>query len=677
MADAANENARPGDETGRAQGTTEGAKPATDFMDHGAESVPVRNPSFAEHAQALIDAGLTLLPLNGKTPRDGQWQRRRYDSAAEVAAAEGRRNLGVRISGTDLLVVDADPRNYADGVDSFQKLVADCGIDLESYPVVRTGGGGFHVYMRRPAGFEATQKLDGYPGIDIKTSGQVVAPGSIHPETGAAYVGERMAYLALETSAPAALLDLVRRDAGTKASTTESGAWTPEELAQNLAKLDPDDFATYDAWREVMMASHHATNGEGLDEFVEWSDGFSGDCASRQVIEEKWRGFTLGAGGITHALICKLLHERGERVHDELPAELDFDAVEDDPTVDRSVEARWRFLSVEELEALPPPRWLVPGLFVEGSIAAIYGAPESGKSFLAVDVALAVASGIPWHGREVAQGATLYVAAEGAPGLGKRVRAWRMDKGATTQPMPFVLMRDPLNLTTENEARDFAKAVASQVGELRMIVVDTLNQTATGADENSAQDMGRYIAGMKRLRDATGATVVVVHHSGKDETRGMRGSTALLGAMDTTVEVARATDGKSIEVRVKKQKDAERDPPMRFNMEKVGGSLVLRATMMADAASDFGGDPIREMAREMADGRGGSLPLKDLVAALRERDGVSDKTARRRIAEVIPEGSEQAKKAMDGRAMWTERADGNPRGEVIVRIAEVPGCHAG
>lgn len=668
MSDGANENAPKGDESlGARVSQSNGATKLDESLgtNRAATGSP-RKPSIAD-LQLLVAAGHDLVQLaaRDKRPVHRDWTTAPADNEAVIAAVERGANAGVRI-GRDTLVIDVDPKNGGD--ESLARLKQDLGLDLSRCPTTVTGSGGAHYYLRRPEDAQLVTNLSDYPGIDFKSSGQVVAPGSIHPN-GTAYVSNFYAYgPEVAPEASPALLSLLTRRPRERKHSDRAGELSPKMLAANLAQLDPDEFADYSSWINLLMACHHATRGEGLDEFVEWSTQGAGYEDAAEVIAYKWNGLSVDDRGLTVQYLFRQLHDRGLVVHDRVEPEDDFDAVESERN------GRWRFLSVEELEALPPPTWLVPGLFIEGSIAAIYGAPESGKSFLAVDVSMSIASGIAWHGREVAQGAVLYVAAEGAPGIGKRTRAWRADKGATSRVIPFVLMRDPLNLSTEKEARDFAHAVASEVGPLRMIVVDTLNQTAAGADENSAQAMGCYIAGMKRLRDATGATVVVVHHSGKDESRGMRGSTALLGAMDTTVEVARASGGGSIEVRVRKQKDAEREPPMRFNLDKVAGSLVLRPSMMAGAAGDFCGDPIRAMAREMASG--GRVALKELVAALRERDAVADKTARRRIADAIPEGRDAARPSY-GALVWLERADDNPRGEMVVRVEEVPGCHAG
>jgi hypothetical protein len=668
MGESANENARARDELERAQEPHTESKPdgQKSFGSNDAEARGPRMPSSAD-LELLVAAGHDLVQLHArdKRPVRANWNELAADNAAVIAAVERGANAGVRLGERDL-VIDVDPKNGGDA--SLARLAAELKLDLSRCPTVRTGSGGAHYYLRRPEGSQLVTNLRSYPGIDFKSSGQVVAPGSVHPN-GSRYESNFYAYGPDATpEAPTALLKLLERRPAPTGQADRAGELTPSMLARNLAQLDPDDFAEYSDWMNMMMACHHATNGEGLDEFTEWSIQGTGHSDASEVIAYKWNGLSIDARGVTVQYLYKQLHDRDLDVHDRAEPEDDFDAVEEEPEAAR--ERRWNFLSMDELESLPPPQWLVPGILTEGSIAAIYGAPESGKSFLAVDMSMSVASGIAWHGREVLPGGVLYVAAEGAPGLGKRVRAWKLDRGAASRPIAFSLMRDPLSLTTEKEARDFARAVRSSLGELRMIVVDTLNQTAAGADENSAKEMGQYIAGMKRLRDATGATVVVVHHSGKDEARGMRGSTALLGAMDTTVEVKRSTDGKSIEVQVRKQKDAEREPAMRFNLDKVAGSLVLHSTMMADAADDFGANPIRAMARELAEQHGSRFAQKLLIDAVAKRDGIPTQKARRRIADAIPGNREMAKSTLDGCAIWLERADANPRGEKMVCVEE-------
>jgi len=615
---------------------------------------------------------LDLIPLRtrDKAPADRRWQVRDYDYAATIERA--RRdglNLGVRLP-ADVVVVDVDPRNFAAGRDSLAELVKDVGLNLAAAPHTVTGNldhPGHHYWFRKPAEAVLLDSIDGYPGIEFKSLGrQVVAVGSIHPTGGIYRWSPDSPPLYDMPELPVKLVEMARRRARPAGASSDAGEVTPELLAKTLEQLDPSDFGEgqHERWKQLMMACHYASDGEGRQEFIDWCAGDHHYADHEWIVGRRWDSLHVQRDQkITTATLRMFLGEVGGDIAAPDPED-DFDAWEDGGPHDAGGGGNhWRFLSIDEVEALPPPRWLIPGLLVESSLAVIYGAPESGKSFLAVDMAMAVAGGMAWHGRAVERGAVLYIAAEGAPGLGKRMRAWKVERHAQGSNFRLHLMRDELNLAVEKDggARAFAQAVIEELGPLRLIVIDTLNQTSAGADENSAKDMGCYIASMKRLRDATGAAVVVVHHSGKDPGKGMRGSSALLGAMDTTVEVERDKDRQSIKVAVQKQKDAEREVPMRFNLEKVADSLVLRATVMTDAAGDFDGslNPTLELACRMAVDRDGTLALKDLVAAIRERDGGSDATVRRKIRDAIPDGRKCAAVTADGQRVWLEPVNSN------------------
>ena len=155
----------------------------------------------------------------------------------------------------------------------------------------------------------------------------------------------------------------------------------------------------------------------------------------------------------------------------------------------------------------------------------------------------------------------------------------------------------------------------------------------------------------------------------------MRGSTALLGAMDTTVEVERDKDGRAITVRVQKQKDAEREGPMRFNLEKVDKSLVLRPTVMTDAASDFAdeatpSDGLLALACELG-ATAGTLKAADLTDAAIKRLGLSKSSAQRAVADKVPEGRIDAvRAAWDGRHfwLWCERVGKHSTAPKVVRV---------
>ncbi|NTT26274.1 AAA family ATPase [Pseudomonas aeruginosa] len=687
---AAHENAHGVLDRGRKVTTDRETEPARAHGINDAAEHAAATPSF-EAASEYRDVRLDLIPLRrrDKMPADKRWQERSYDQGEvlERARRDGL-NLGVRLP-ADVVVVDVDPRNFPAGRDSLAELAATFGLPLTSAPHVLTGNlehPGHHFYFRKPAGAVLLDSVDGFAGVEFKSLGrQVVAPGSVHPTGGVYRWAPDSPPLHRMPDLPARLVEAARRPE--RKRTTGAGEITAEQLAASLEHLDPTDFREHDAWCELMMACHHATDGAGRQEFIDWSTSDPEFADHEWIVGRRWDSLHAGRDdAVTIATLRRRLNEAGSDIAPPDAAD-DFDVWDEVEPIEPR--ARRRFLNVNDLKALPPPRWLVPGLLVEDSVAAIYGAPESGKSFLALDIAMAVAGGVDWHGRRVTDGGVLYVAAEGASGLGKRVRAWEIDRGIDVGTFPLWLDHGEINLAAERDGgvRAFVSDVVEELGPLRLVVIDTLNQTAAGADENSAKDMGRYIASMKRIRDETGATVVVVHHSGKDPGKGMRGSSSLLGAMDTTVEVIRDKEMRAITVTVHKQKDAEREPPMRFNLERVDlpgepdwngrppSSLVLRPTVMVDAASDFGGeatadDGLTALACELG-ASGGTVKASELLDAATKRLGMSKSSAQRAVADKIPEGRIDAVRASwDGRHfwLWCERVGKHSTAPKVVRV---------
>lgn len=259
--------------------------------EHDTASSRRETPSF-EDATALAKAGYELIPLRGwsKAPRDRNWPTRRYVASDVIAEARAQgANLGVRLGGSDL-VVDVDPRNGGDA--SLVHLVDDTGLDLGACPHVLTGGGGHHYYLRVPEGTATVGRLQRYPGIDFKKrGGQVVAPGSVHPDTGRRYEAEFWLCGPDETpDAPAALLEALRvRRLGPPAGAADRwGELTAEMLASTLEHLDADDFSDQDSWFELMCACHHATAGEGREEFIAWSTQGTGYGDHAELIGRRW-----------------------------------------------------------------------------------------------------------------------------------------------------------------------------------------------------------------------------------------------------------------------------------------------------------------------------------------------------------------------------------------------------
>ena len=228
-------------------------------------------------------------------------------------------------------------------------------------------------------------------------------------------------------------------------------------------------------------------------------------------------------------------------------------------------------LDIAALSAMPPVEWLIEDIITADGFGITYGPPASLKSFLVIAWSLHIASGTPWLDHKVRQGGVLYVAGEGVRGMGRRVRAWMRHNGLEGVDLPFRLLPASVNLNDPEQLNKLVRtAIASAEAEgttIAMVVIDTVARAIPGADENSAQDMGRLIAAVEHLKSQVACHVHGVHHSGKDPDRGARGSSALLGAVDTMVRVTRDDD--NLTIKVEKQKDDDEPAPINLRIERV------------------------------------------------------------------------------------------------------------
>lgn len=338
----AKENARM--QGGRKGTTQKDAGMSTHKEDHAA-SRSADKPSFRYNVEPLLRAGLQLIPLHrwnavdkkgrdrGKTPRDGAWQAREYDSRAvlDLAEKEGI-NVGVRLPAS-VMVLDIDPRNFPKSRDSLAELVSDAGLDLSVCPRTRTGSGGSHYWYRKPADVPLLDTLEAYSGVEFKSQGrQVVVPGSVHPN-GRRYEWDDLAPdLADMPDLPESLLALIRRPSRAHGEAAGFGELTPDMLATTLEQLDPENFQDHDSWLNLMMACHHATAGEGRQEFIDWSTQDAKYQDDAWVIGRRWDSLhataSKGSRPITIKLLHKLVQEVGGEVARTAPED-DFDTWED------------------------------------------------------------------------------------------------------------------------------------------------------------------------------------------------------------------------------------------------------------------------------------------------------------------------------------------------------------
>jgi hypothetical protein len=266
-----------------------------------------------------------------------------------------------------------------------------------------------------------------------------------------------------------------------------------------------------------------------------------------------------------------------------------------------------KFYTVGELDGLPEPSDFVEGLLCDGQSSVVFGDANVGKSFLVLDLAAHVATGRTWHGRQVDAGSVLYIAAEGGGGMKRRIAAFRKFKGLDgASGIPFAVIAETVNMRDKASIDAFvmtARAVVERFGApLRLIIVDTLSRALAGGNENAPEDMGALVRGVDEVRGATGAHVLLVHHSGKDDTRGARGHSLLRAAIDTEIKVERRDDGErgAIRATVTKQRDLELGTGMAFKLSRVELGMDRRGkpitSCVVEAASNR--PPLTEQEQE-------------------------------------------------------------------------------
>lgn len=214
---------------------------------------------------------------------------------------------------------------------------------------------------------------------------------------------------------------------------------------------------------------------------------------------------------------------------------------------------------------------LVQGLLPEKALAAMIGASNTGKSALALDLSVSVARGIPFRGLRVRQCAVLYVATEGAQGLQNRIAALRVARElAPDAALGLVTVSVDLCSSPADSSRIVAACTTLKLKTghpVGLVVIDTVARAMNGADENSGADMGRFLANAEDIKTQTGATVLLIHHAGKDTSKGARGHSSFRAALDTEITVDGAINPRT--VAVTKQRDLAPLEPFAFNLVPV------------------------------------------------------------------------------------------------------------
>lgn len=213
-------------------------------------------------------------------------------------------------------------------------------------------------------------------------------------------------------------------------------------------------------------------------------------------------------------------------------------------------------MNINDILTLKNQTFLIENLIPENGLAVIYGQPASYKTFCALDMCLSISSEIDWQSFNTNPGKTMYVASEGVGGLKKRIKAWLVKNRPDEQPN-FHLLAQTVNFLDQDELNKLIQTINKVGKDFKLVVIDTVARALSnaGSDENSASDMGHFISACDYIRENINCAVLLVHHSGKSESAGLRGSSALLGGVDTSIFCKFSKP--NVHLEVQKQKDAE------------------------------------------------------------------------------------------------------------------------
>ena len=296
-----------------------------------------------------------------------------------------------------------------------------------------------------------------------------------------------------------------------------------------------------------------------------------------------------------------------------------------------------------------PVEWLIQDVLPRKGFSALFGPPGSFKSFVALDIAHSVATGTPWMGKEVSvPGAVLYICGEGHGGVGARIRACRLHH-RTAPGAPVFVIRHQLNLRSSKEdIQQLHLAISNLVQreEIRfeLVQVDTLARAFGGGNENDSSDMGAFIASLSKIQRLLDCALQIVHHVGKDITKGLRGHSSLLGALDTELELQRLDSALqdnqyagSGNITITKQKDGSDGAKYGFRMVKVNldnGRLGFDNTQsLAVEAADIVVNTQQVGLNRTGQGKHQGKAMTAFVESLRETDRIQNtKFGSKRVA---------------------------------------------
>lgn len=333
------------------------------------------------------------------------------------------------------------------------------------------------------------------------------------------------------------------------------------QIQEALSVLDPD--MGHADWLKVGMALHHETSGNGFDLWDAWSrkgTKYPGDGN----LQGRWDSFGRNPGKqVTAKSLVQMANENGARINISAVSLEGFENL----TAPLGVKTRFPVTNWRDFAVQTSHQYVIKSVIPKATLGVLYGESGAGKSFITLDLCIAIARGLPWRNLRTTQGRVVYIVAEGASGFRNRLIAYAKHYNLTDTDIPLDIIDATPNLLRKDDAQDICKSILASGVPPSLVVIDTLAQAMAGANENTSEDMGTALAHCKGIHTATGAMVLLVHHSGKDSSKGARGWSGMRAAADVELEVTRTMQGRAL--RTTKQKDGADFQEWGFDLEIV------------------------------------------------------------------------------------------------------------
>lgn len=498
----------------------------------------------------LAGKGLRVFPLvqDGRKPLVEGWQERATADLEQIRGMfldpilniEKGLNYGV----TGGLIVDVDVKNGKNGVASLNVLSERLG-PLPETLTVQTPSGGYHYYFQGEDDIGNT--CSGVAkGVDIKSKGgYVVGPGST--------LGDNMYKLIHDVEVLPKLPQLWKdelvklripvnnHEVGLSEHLVDSDQaienarhYLKHEAPPSVEGNSGDD----NTIKVVRMVRDYGISSNlcyGLM-LEHWNETCMPPWSEKELKKKVESGYK----NTQNAIGCRSAQALFSVI--EADDEEEFSA--NDEGLEHTSETRllynntrYKFTSASQMVELPSLKWIVKGVIPDVGVGVIYGPSSCGKSFLALDLSRSIVSGSNWFGHKVSKKSVSYIALEGGSGFGARLQAIVQNNDASLEQLK-VMTSQAFNLMNTTDIIDLAESIIATSGRGGVIIIDTLNQSAVGLDENSSSSMSRVICNLKDLQKHTESMVLVVHHTGKIADRGMRGHSSLHAAIDVAIEVS-------------------------------------------------------------------------------------------------------------------------------------------